>query len=85
MQGIYQTLPLLPGKPAQFRGEDLLDLGPSSRVSPLPVEGQLIGERLVDARRPPGGGHLLQHPSTLGDERLDPRRQRLILVNPGDQ
>ena len=26
MQGIYQTLALLSGKPAQFRGEDVLDL-----------------------------------------------------------
>ena len=85
MQGIYQTLALLSGKPAQFRGEDVLDLGPAGRISPPPVAGQLIGERLVDARRAPGGSHLLQHPSTLGDERLDPRRQRLILVNPGDQ
>src|SRR5262249_3963174 len=85
MQGVYQTLALLSWKLAQFWGEDLLDLGTSGRVAPFPVAGQLIGERLVHPGRPPGWGHLFEHPGALVDERFDPRGEGLVRIDPGDQ
>src|SRR6476646_2734001 len=65
MEGINQTLTLLWWKGAQFRSEDLLDLGTAARIPALPVALQLVGERLLYACGPPGRSHLLEHPRPL--------------------
>ncbi len=85
MQGINQTLTLRWSQGAQFRGEDLLDLGPASRVPALPVTLQLVGERLLYACGPPGRSHLLEHPRPLRDERIYPGGEGLVGIDPAHQ
>ena len=85
MEGINQTLTLVWWKGAQFRGEDLLDLGTAARIPALPVALQLVGERLLYACGPPGRSHLLEHPRPLRDERIHPGGERLIGIDPADQ
>ena len=82
MEGINQTLTPLWRQRAQFRGEDLLDLGPAAGVPALPVALQLVRERLVHPCGPPGRSHLFEHPGPLRDERINPRCERLIGIDP---
>ena len=82
MQGAHQLLPLLAGEHSKLGCEHLLDLCPCAGVPPRPLALQLVGERLMHPGRPPSRGHFLKNPSSLGNERIDPRRQRLVRVDP---
>jgi len=85
MQSVHKLIPLRLRKLGQFGREYRLKFRPSPVGLSLPVVPQLIGERFVDAGRPPRRSHLLKDAGPLADERLDPRGQRLIWVDPVHQ